>query len=308
MVIPGKSCITAPRLVHGDLIGVAAPSSPFDAEAFDAGLDVLKKMGFMVHVPDRLFKKNGYLAGSDTERADVVNRLFADPKIKGIICARGGFGSMKTLPLLDYASIKNNPKVFVGFSDATAVLSVLESRCRLVSFHGPMVTTLARASDEIKRAFITALTGDRPINIDATDGVCLQPGKAVGRVSGGNLATLCHLVGTPFEPTFASKILLLEDCTEACYRIDRMLTQMKLAGCFAGVAGVALGGFSDCGYEEDLYKVIKDTFKRDDIPIMAGFDVGHGSRNMMVPIGLEAVLDTDRGSIQFTRPATSEKT
>lgn len=307
MVKSENSCITPPRLKPGDLIGVAAPASPFNASLFEAGLDVIENMGFRVHVPAPVFKKSGYYAGSDLERAGVLNRLFADPKIKGIICARGGFGSMKTLPFLDYAGVGKNPKAIVGFSDVSALLSVLEARCGLVTFHGPMVTTLGRAPLETRRAFVTSLTGNERISMHARNGVCLSPGTAEGPVIGGNLATLCHLVGTPFEPTFADKILLLEDCGEACYRIDRMLTQMKMAGCFNGVAGIALGRFFECGDEKEIYRIVKGVFKGDDIPIMAGFDVGHGDCNMMVPLGLEAVMDTTEGIIRFTRPATSTR-
>jgi muramoyltetrapeptide carboxypeptidase len=126
----------------------------------------------------------------------------------------------------------------------------------------------------------------------------------MGPVSGGNLTTLCHLVGTPFEPTFSGKILLLEDCGEACYRIDRMLTQMKLAGCFKKIAGIALGSFQDCGDEKSLYGVIKQIFQADEIPIMTGFEMGHGDHNITLPLGLDAVLDTTSGSLCFKQPAT----
>ncbi len=299
-----RKCIVPPRLVSGDTIGIAAPASPFDIKLFEAGLAVLKQMGFQVNVPEAVFEKNGYLAGSDPVRAKVLNRLFADPKIKGIVCARGGFGSMKILPFLDYDTIKANPKAFIGFSDISAVLSVLETKCDLVVFHGPVMTTLGRSSEKMKSSFLAALTSDQLIEISAVDGLCIRPGVAVGPVSGGNLATLCHLVGTPFEPAFNGKILLLEDCGEACYRIDRMLTQMKLAGCFRKIAGVALGSFQDCGDSKNVNEVIREIFKEDEIPIMTGFEVGHGDRNMTIPFGVEAVLDTTKGSLCFKRPAT----
>ncbi len=300
-----RKCIVPPRLVSGDTIGIAAPASPFDIKLFEAGLAVLKQMGFQVNVPEAVFEKNGYLAGSDPVRAKVLNRLFADPKIKGIVCARGGFGSMKILPFLDYDTIRANPKAFIGFSDISAVLSVLEAKCDLVAFHGPVMTTLGRSSEKMKSSFLAALTSDQLIEISAIDGFCIQPGVAVGPVSGGNLTTLCHLVGTPFEPSFNGKILLLEDCGEACYRIDRMLTQMKLAGCFKKIAGVALGSFQDCGDSKNLYRVIREIFKEDEIPIMTGFKMGHGDQNMTIPFGLDAVLDTTKGSLCFKQPATA---
>lgn len=288
----------------GDTIGVAAPAGPFAKEKFLQGVAALEAMGFGVAFDDELFTKSGYLAGSDSHRADRVNRLFADQTIKAIICARGGFGTMRTLALIDYEAVQSNPKIFVGFSDISALLAVLYQRCGLVTFHGPMISTLADTDKLTKDALLTALTSDTKLKLKPQMGWVIQPGSASGPVVGGNLTTLCHLVGTPYELKLKGRILLLEDQGEATYRIDRMLSQMKMAGCFEGLAGLVLGSFEDCGDMDAIYRIAKELFDGDDIPVLAGFDCGHGKPNITIPLGLEATLDTDRQELSFQEPAT----
>ncbi len=221
-------------LKPGDTIGVVAPAGPFDRQTFLRGVRILEDMGFNILTPAGLFEKNRYLAGSDNHRVKFVNQLFADTSVDAIICARGGYGSMRILPLLDFDAIQNNPKAFIGFSDITILLSVLFSRCNLVTFHGPVVTSLANASEETKSSLLSNVTSDSNLEIKLISGKTIIPGVATGEVCGGNLTMLCHLVGTPFEPDFENKILFLEDRGEAPYRIDRMLVHMVLAGCFKG--------------------------------------------------------------------------
>ncbi|OQY06940.1 MAG: hypothetical protein B6I22_04195 [Desulfobacteraceae bacterium 4572_123] len=227
-----------PRLRMGDTIGIVAPASHFDLKKFNRGMAVLESMGFNTLVTEMLFNKKGYFAGSDLERAEMVNRYFADPAIKAIICARGGYGSIRILSSLDYKAIQKNPKIFVGFSDVSALLSTLYLRCRLVTFHGPTVTTLGNSDDRTKDSLLSMITsGDKP-KIVIKNGITIKSGSASGPVLGGNLNTLCHLLGTPFQPDFKGCILFLEDKGEVPYRFDRMLSQMKLAGCFNGLAGL----------------------------------------------------------------------
>ena len=178
-------------------------------------------------------------------RADVINTLFADPDIHGILCARGGYGSTRVLPHLDWAAIRRHPKVFVGFSDITVLHCAFLARTGLVTFHGPMGTTLAKATDD-RSPPAGALMSDAPGGPDAFRWLsCLNHGEAAGKVVGGNLTLLCHLVGTPYQPVFDGCLLFIEDVTEAPYRIDRMLVQMDFwrAG-FDGVAGLAAGAVS----------------------------------------------------------------
>ena len=296
--------VLPPRVEPGDTIGVAAPAGPFKKELFDQGIQVLKSLGYRVFIPEAVFKKTGYLAGSDRGRAETLNRLFADPKIKAIICARGGYGAMRTLRFIDFQSIRENPKILLGFSDVSALLSALYTRCSLVTFHGPTVTHLAGADDVTIQALASALSRDQPMEIPARTGQTLRPGSAVGRVVGGNLTTLCHLLGTDFAPDFRNHLLLLEDVGEAPYRVDRMLTQMRLAGCLDAVAGVVLGSFKNCGRTNEIYRIVTEVFNNQEIPVLAGFDIGHEKPNLTVPLGMEAVLDADRQVLQFHRPAT----
>ncbi len=293
------------RLMPGDTIGIVAPASPFDRKEFDRGVAILKAMGFCLTVPDDIHIKNGYLAGPDIHRANLINTFFADRKIKAIICARGGFGSMRILSLLDFESIKKNPKIFIGFSDISAILSVLYTKCGFVVFHGPMVTCLGDASRKTGKALLSAVSSDARLAIMAKTGKTIRHGLALGPVAGGNLTTLCHLIGTPFEPVFKGHILFLEDKGEASYRIDRMLSHMKLAGCFDRLAGLILGSFEDCGNENEIFKIVRDIFNDGTIPILAGFEIGHGKNNITIPIGLNATIDTDRQLLSFHEPATS---
>lgn len=304
MDVKKKIPLIPARLTPGDTIGIVAPASPFDMEKFYSGINALESMGFRTFIPDDLFKKNGYLAGTDDHRANLMNGLFADRTIKGIVCARGGFGSIRILPLLDFETIRKNPKIFVGFSDISTLLSVLYTKCGLVTFHGPMVTTLGDADKKTKESIFSTFSSDMKLEITLKSGVTIKSGSASGPVSGGNLTTLCHLIGTPFEPSFKGHILLLEDRGEASYRIDRMLTQMKIAGCFEGLAGLALGTFEDCGTKNDIFSIVNNIFNGYTLPILAGFDVGHGKSNITIPIGVQATLDADRHILSYHEPAT----
>ena len=294
------------RLKPGDTIGIVAPAGAFDDETFYRGTQILEEMGFEVFIPDGLSKPNGYLAGSDSHRAELVNQLFADTSIDAIICARGGYGSIRILDLLDYDAITNNPKVFIGFSDITALLSVFFNRCGLVSFHGPVVTSLAVGNKEDSRSLYNAITSEDLLEFNLTEGHMIKSGSGSGILCGGNLNTLCHLAGTPFAPEFEGKILFLEDRGEAAYRVDRMLFHMKLAGCFKGIAGIILGSFDECGPIEDIFKIVTDVFDDHHIPILAGLEAGHGKVNRTIPLGIEVTLDADDHSLSFHRPATND--
>ncbi|MBW1847088.1 MAG: LD-carboxypeptidase [Deltaproteobacteria bacterium] len=303
MAIQKTDSLIPSRLSSGDTIGIVAPAGYFDKDKFHKGVKVLESMGFRVHIPDGVFSKSGYFAGTDAQRADLLKRLFEDNSIKAIACARGGFGSIKILPLLDFKIIKSHPKIFIGFSDVSVLLNIFFEKSGLITFHGPVVTSLANASQKTKDTMFEAITSGCPIEIAMDRPVCIHTGTASGIVIGGNLTTLCHLIGTPYMPSFSGRILVLEDTGEACYRIDRMLTQMKLAGCLDGIAGVAVGSFDDCGSMDELYGVIENIFKEYRIPILAGFDAGHGETNITFPVGLEATLDAGKGKLSFHTPA-----
>ncbi|MDY6988571.1 MAG: LD-carboxypeptidase [Thermodesulfobacteriota bacterium] len=299
----GSPLIKPSSLRPGDTIGIAAPGSPFDQEAFEAGVGVLETMGFTVKIPDNLFKRQGYLAGSDAERAALLMDLFGDETVRAIFCARGGFGSMRLLPLLDLEKIRRQPKVVVGFSDVTALLLTLYRKCGLLTFHGPMVSTLGKGSERTSSALMAAISTDSPLVLTPFRPVVLHPGQASGPVIGGNLTTLSHLLGTPFEPVLKGHLLFLEDRGEALYRIDRMLSQLHLGGRLDDVAGVILGSFEGCGPLGEVYDMVKRVFQKRAVPVLAGFDIGHGTDNMTLPLGLYADMDTKEGRLRFLEPA-----
>jgi muramoyltetrapeptide carboxypeptidase len=296
--------LNPPRLEPGDKIGIVAPASPFDQDKFDQGIDVLKAMGFEPVFPESLFKKERYLAGSDQHRAELFNRFFEDDEIQAIVCARGGYGSMRMLKGIDFQLIRERPKLVVGFSDATALLWSLYQQCGLQTLHGPTITTLGHADSLTRTSLFTALTSSQQVTLEVSDGKTIQAGSATGIVAGGNLTTLCHLVGTPFAPLFNNHIVLLEDRGEAPYRIDRMLSQMKMADSFNGAAGIVLGSFEGCGSVEEIHTIVKEVFRPMQIPILSGFEVGHGDRNLVVPLGSRATLDTQQGRLSYHDPST----
>ncbi len=291
-------------LKPGDTLGIAAPASPFDRNSFEAGTQVLESMGFTLAFPETLFERSGYLAGSDQQRADQLNQLFADPRVDGIICARGGYGSTRILSLLDTDLIASRPKAFVGFSDITAVLCFLVQRCRLAAFHGPSVTTLGDGDATTREHFLAAVTAPGMLTVVARKPQIIQAGSARGTFFSGNLTVLCHLTGTGFQPDLNNHILLLEDRGEAPYRIDRMLTQMRQAGCFDGLAGVALGTFSECGPPDEIRSIVADRLGGLGIPILAGFDVGHAAVNLTLPVGVPVSLDTASHTLAFRSSAS----
>jgi muramoyltetrapeptide carboxypeptidase len=302
-----KEKITVPtRIKPGDTIGIVAPASPFDRETFLRGVSAIEEMGFKVFIPPEIFAETRYLAGPDNHRAQYLNQLFADPSIDAIICARGGYGSMRILSMLDFDVIRNNPKIFVGFSDITTLLSVLSTHCDFVTYHGPVITSLSDASEETKLSLYNTVTSSSNLEFNLPGGRTLNSGVAAGAVCGGNLTILCHLVGTPFEPDFKNKILFLEDRGEAPYRIDRMLVHMELAGCFNGIAGIMLGAFEECGPIEEIFNLVAELTEKHRVPILAGLDAGHGSHNLTLPLGIEATLDAGKHSLIYHRAATSE--
>jgi muramoyltetrapeptide carboxypeptidase len=287
------------RLKPGDCIGIVAPASPFEETDFFSGIRILENMGFRVRFPKGIFSRSGYLAGPDMDRAAQVNAAFADSSVQAIVCARGGYGSMQILPYLNYEAIRRHPKLLMGFSDITALLCSLYQYAGLVSCHGPVVTTLKSAGSRTLESVFSVLTLNELPLIQLERGVALSPGKASGPVICGNLTTLCHLIGTPFQPKMNGHILILEDTGEKPYRIDRMLTQMKLAGAFNGLCGLGIGTFEHCGEADELFEIISRIFNPINIPILAGFDIGHGPDNIAIPFGLEAILDADHHLLTY---------
>ncbi|MFO8085479.1 MAG: serine hydrolase [Desulfobacterales bacterium] len=291
-------------LLPGDKIAILAPASPFDKEKFSRGIKILKSMGFETFIPPGLFASNGYLAGDDIHRAGLLNEIFRLPDIKAVMCARGGYGSARILEKIDYGHVGKNPKIFIGFSDLTALLTTFYEKCHMVTFHGPTVASLADACPETIEGLFSVLTSQKVVSLFEPKATVIKSGLAKGRVIGGNLTTLCHLLGTPFEPSFNGHILFLEDCKEALYRIDRMLNHMKMAGCFEKLSGLILGDFSECGKQVELIQVFEDHFSDFKFPILAGIGVGHKKTNITLPIGIDATLNADEKYLCYHLPPT----
>jgi muramoyltetrapeptide carboxypeptidase len=287
------------HLSPGDAVGIVAPASPFDRPTFERGATAIEAMGYRPVFSEGLFSRHGYLAGSDRHRAQQFSRVFCDPQIKAVLCARGGFGSLRILPHLDYERIGRHTKIFIGFSDLTALLAALGRHAGLAAFHGPTVIGLADAARETLDSLAETLRLGIPGEIRPREGAVIRGGRASGPLVGGNLTTLCHLLGTPFSPEYRGAILLLEDRGEKPYRIDRKLAHMRLAGCFDGLAGVVLGEFVDCGDTDAIHCLVDDAVDDPAIPILAGLAVGHGGINLTVPMGFPAVLETEPRRLRF---------
>ncbi|MBC2705922.1 LD-carboxypeptidase [Desulfobacula sp.] len=285
-------------LKSGDVLGACAPSARFDIEKLNKGIQVLKNLGFEVKVPEEIFKKKRYLAGDDVLRANVINRLFSDPDIDGIICARGGFGAMRILNHLNWNSIKQNSKPFIGFSDNTAILLSIIGKTGSSVIHGPTVVSLASAPQKTIDSFYKTLTGSSD-EIEVPDGQIIKPGKCTGILKGGNIATISHLLGTKFQPDFKNTVLFLEDIGEPAYKIDRMLTQMKMAGLFEGIQGVITGAFKKCDNEEYIGEILSEIFEEYNVPILSGLDSGHGKVNLSLCMGADIKMDTMSSRIHW---------
>lgn len=302
-------------LKQGDYVGVVAPSSPIRVEECKCCQKQLEKMGYRVLVADGL-KKNenifGYLAGNGRQRGQDINYMFQNPKIKGIFCVRGGYGASQLLPYLDYEMIRQNPKVFIGYSDVTSIHSVLQKYCNLVTFHGPMVKTdlLHNKINEytIKSLQNTINMDDRMIfeNPMGESFTVLQEGQAYGRLIGGNLSVLARSVGTPFAPCTQNSILFLEEIGESIPRIDMYLTQLKYAGMFAGVKGILLGDFTECSNvksaEELTVEVfLKRWFKQFSLPVLGNLYSDHRAVMGTLPLGAWCEMNTYERKVIFYR-------
>ena len=294
-----------PRLLEpGDLIGLVAPASPPREPSYiDRAIERIEARGFRVKPSAHLARRSGYLAGSDRERASDIMRMFLDPRIKGIFCLRGGYGSGRMLPLLDFARIAESKKIFFGFSDITAVHSAIAATSGLITFHGGLNCTFVEPRGNYAWSSVsrTLMEAGAPGSIftklpkrAASGCVALRKGEAAGRLIGGNLTVLSALVGTPYFPSLKGKILVIEDVGEAPYRLDRLLTQWLHAGLFHGVAAVAAGTFEGCDSKRaggpSVLEVLRERLVPLRIPIVAGLPIGHQSYNATIPLGARARL------------------
>ena len=317
---PYPQLIKPKRLRKGMTIGLVTPASNApDNEGIRFAIDVIRSLGFKVKEGKYLYQRNEYLAGTDQQRADDVNQMFADNNVDGIFCVRGGWGSPRILPFLDYEMIARNPKVFMGYSDITAILNALVVKAGLVGFHGPIAKqnfteyTLREFKKVLMQPAGSVLIAEPP-PFEAREGWVEEEnrltrfvsGKARGKLIGGNLSLLTKLIGTPFEPDFRGAILVLEDVGESPYRIDGMLTHLWLAGKLQQVAGIAIGKFTDTDYSQNTFsveEVIEQHCVPLGIPVIRGLMIGHVDDMTVVPLGIEAELDVDKGTLHLLEPA-----
>lgn len=292
-----------PALQKGETIGIFAPAGPIvDQEAFAAGIRTLRELGFKLRFQRGLETRNtGYLAGHDDERAQEIMDLWRDPEVKALVAARGGYGCLRLLDLIDFDLVAGMPKRLIGFSDLTTLHAAILAKTNQLTLHGPMVTTLAKADPASMDSFLQALTSRLAESIKVKELEILRGENATGTLMGGNLANLIHLIGTPWEPAWQDAVLLLEDIGEATYRIDRMLHHLKAVGVLNKIGGLILGSFTDCGNVETIWSLALDLTTDRRIPVWANFPAGHGSRNLTLPLGADVTLDSNTGTLRIVQ-------
>ena len=291
-----------PHIQPGDLIGIVSPSGSFERERLRPGLSYLRNRGFRVRVGSAVYDRDRYLAGQDADRAKDLNAMFADPEVRAVFAARGGFGAARVLEFLDYEAIRSDPKPLTGFSDTTALQLGIYGRTGMVSYSGVTLcgdVTASGIPEVTETSLWNALVRGR---FDEMAGVAALRGRAAeGTLLGGCLSVIASLVGTGYLPDTSGALLFLEDVNEAPYRVDRMLTQLRMAGVFDRVAGVVFGQFKDCEPEREeegtVDNVLRDFSTSVTAPVFWGLPYGHGEGRRVLPIGLRAAVDGSRGSL-----------
>jgi len=310
--------IKPPRLRKGSIIGLVAPAStPSTEEIIEKGAAYLEQLGYRVKFGKHIRNTHGYLAGTDEERAADLNNMVRDKDVKAIFTIRGGYGTPRILQTIDYRSLKQNPKIIVGYSDITALQLAIFRKIGLVTFSGPMTgvemwkgidpyteENFWRLLTSTKKIGVLKNPIDEPLKI-------LKHGKAHGQLLGGNLSLLASLMGTPFLPKLRSSILFLEDVEEAPHRIDRMLVQLLNAGVLQELAGLVFGKFTNCNPANPsephltIDQIQKEYAEKIRCPIIANFQYGHIQRKLTIPIGLQTTLDTIRNQITVMESAVN---
>jgi muramoyltetrapeptide carboxypeptidase len=304
------------KLNKKDVIGIISPaSSPDEFIRVERGVKYLESLGYRVKIGNNVGKNHGYLAGTDQERVDDIHSMFKDKNVKAIFTLRGGYGAFRLLDKIDYKVIKNNPKIFVGYSEITSLQMAFFEKAGLMTFAGPMVAVdfYDEVSDYTNELFWATITSNKKLGKlkypENQKLPFLQKGIASGRLIGGNLAVFTALLGTPYFPNLTGKILMIEDIGELPYRVDRLLNQLRLAGTFKKVKGIILGRFVDC-HEHDpnkktltLGEVISDYIGTLKIPSIYTFPHGHIKDLVTIPFGLKVNLNATKGTVEFAESA-----
>jgi len=295
--------IKAPRLQPNQTVGIIAPASPVNQSEISKGLKLLESFPLKIKQGEHIFDHLNYLAGSDNDRVSDLHQMFSDPEIKAIFCTRGGYGSARLLNDIDFDLIRKNPKIIVGFSDLTALLLALFNKSGLITIHGPTLSDLPKNNNWPNLSKLIT-TSHRP-QIFFKQGKEIHKGIAEGILLGGNFSTLCSLLDTPFLPSFEGVILFLEEKGESPYKLDRMLTQLLLSGRLNRLSALIIGQIEGCGEIEIINSMLQERLGRLTIPVVAGLPVGHGNENISLPLGLPAVLNTERMLLKIEESAVS---
>lgn len=307
-MIPGTLIPTAVK--KGQVLGVIAPAGQMhDLERFRKGVQIIKEMGFELKFPRDLWPGKHYLADSDENRAAEINAFFKDDEVAGLISLRGGYGCLRLLDKLDLTLISKKPKLLVGFSDITILQNHLFNAIGLVSLHGPVLTSLCDVTNDSLGRLYQAMTGNWQRSIAGSSLEILRDGpEETGPIIGGNLASLITLLGTEYDNSWEGKIVFLEDTNEPLYKIDRMLTQLHLAGKFNGIKGLILGDFSITSnldeleklrYKEAIWYRVLELLEKENIAIWANFPCGHCEVNLTLPFGWSATMDHKSKKLRF---------
>ncbi len=304
------------RLAQGDTVELVAPANAtFNTIDLQIAKESLEALGFKVKIGAHLLDRHGYLAGDDTSRANDINKAFADPAVAAVHAIRGGWGSARLLPYLDFDAVRRNPKILIGYSDITALLLSIHAKTGLVTFHGPI--GLGRWDSYSLDYYKRVLFGGEQVTYSNKQGLSdrnalvqtefrtqtITPGKARGRLVGGNLTVMTTILGSPYLPDWENTILFTEDVHEDFYRIDRMLTQLKLAGVLGKIKGFVFGSCSECGPGDGNYgaltleEIFADHIKPLGVPAWQGAMIGHSQPQWTLPLGVEVEIDAGKGTL-----------
>ncbi len=310
--------VKPPRLRKGDLISIVSPAStPKDAAQIHSAVRYFESVGYRVTISKNVFNISGYLAGTDEERAEDINQAFADKNVKAIICSRGGYGTPRILDKIDYRLISRNPKVFVGYSDITAIQLAIFRKTGLVTFSGPMAAVefagnIDPYTEEMFFKMVTQPSKTGPLKSHKNFKVSFRgKKKARGVLLGGNLSLITTLLGTPYSPDFNNSVLLIEEVSEEPYSIDRMLTQLRLAGVLNEVSAFVVGQFIECAPEEPNkpHRTLEEILRGDLFSMkktsVSNIPYGHLPIKMTLPIGILASVDPVTRKFSIDEPAVS---
>ena len=296
-----KKKIRPKALFPGARVGLVAPSSSIDDERLEKAIRNIESLSLKVEYSPEIMSQNGYLAGTDEVRLQDFHRQWQRKDIDAIWCIRGGYGCARLLPQIDYKMIRKNPKLFIGYSDITALNIAIQQQTGLTTFHGPVaVSDLTDYNrEQIQQVLFTNSNRQTIVNTDTAPIQVIHPGKARGTLIGGNLSLLSALIGTPYAPKIKGKLLLIEEIREAPYRIDRMLTQLRQALPLKKAAGIILGTFANCEAKPGdksltLMECLRNRLGDLGIPVIYGFSFGHIDDQFPWPVGVEASFDTDQ--------------